>query len=93
MSEQQRKKSYKSESQLPTNQPTKFKLWKALIKLSRRESEVLQKVAEGKINGEIGEELHISPRTVENTRARICEKFGLKGKGALHDWIKENWPE
>lgn len=63
----------------------------ALLKLSAREGEVMQKTAEGKTNRQIAEELYLSVRTVENTRARICKKLNLKGRGALKKWISKNY--
>lgn len=62
-------------------------LYKTLLKLSKREGEVLMKVTEGKTNQQIADELYLSVRTVENTRARICKKLNLKGRGALKKWI------
>ena len=46
--------------------------------LSRREREVLMLVARGLTSKAIGQELKISPRTVESHRARIMEKLGFK---------------
>ena len=45
--------------------------------LSEREREVLQLVAEGHVNKEIAELLHLSPSTVEMHRARIMEKLDV----------------
>lgn len=75
------------------NHPTSFTTNgknKKLLKLSRREGEVLELVAKEKTNCEIAEELNLSTRTVENHRYRICEKLGLKGKNALRKWLGEN---
>ena len=47
-------------------------------KLTTREREVLQLIAEGKSNREIAELLFISVRTVENHRANIMRKLNLK---------------
>ena len=46
--------------------------------LSKREMEVLKLVCEEKSTAEIGDELHISPRTVEGHRQRIIQKIGAK---------------
>lgn len=46
--------------------------------LTAREREVLQLVAEGRTSPEIGERLHISPRTVENHRANLMRKLGIQ---------------
>jgi DNA-binding NarL/FixJ family response regulator len=45
--------------------------------LSVRERQVLQLIAEGKLNREIADILHISVRTVENHRARLMKKLKL----------------
>jgi DNA-binding NarL/FixJ family response regulator len=46
--------------------------------LTLRQREVLCLTAEGKTSAEIGEILKISPRTVENHRAMLMDKLGLK---------------
>jgi two-component system response regulator NreC len=51
--------------------------------LTAREREVLQLAAEGKTNGEIAARLHISHRTVENHRANVMRKLGLKNLSEL----------
>ena len=45
-------------------------------KLTRREREVLEGVADGLSNRLIGEKLRISPRTVEIHRANMLNKMG-----------------
>ena len=45
--------------------------------LSEREREVFQLVAEGRVNKEIAEILHLSPSTVETHRARLMEKLDV----------------
>jgi DNA-binding NarL/FixJ family response regulator len=52
-------------------------------KLSSRQREVLQLVAEGRNAKEIAEILHVSPRTVEFHRHRIIETLGLHGTADL----------
>lgn len=54
-----------------------------LDQLTPRELDVLRMVAEGKTAGEIGKELGISPRTVENHRAHCVEKLGLASSSEL----------
>ncbi|MEA2042255.1 MAG: response regulator [Bacteroidota bacterium] len=44
------------------------------VKLSKRETEVLELICKGFTNAEIGEKLFISKRTVDNHRARILNK-------------------
>jgi DNA-binding NarL/FixJ family response regulator len=52
-------------------------------KLSPRQREVLQLVAEGRNNKEIAEILHVSPRTVEFHRYRIIDVLGLHSTAEL----------
>ncbi|NBC02319.1 MAG: hypothetical protein GVY20_01300 [Bacteroidetes bacterium] len=82
----------KASEDKPTNNKFHF-LLEALKLLSRRESEVLQKVAEGKTNREIADEFCLSVRTIENTRARICKKLDLKGRGSLKKWTDTYYKE
>lgn len=49
-----------------------------LASLSEREREVMQRVAAGKLNKVIAEELHISVRTVEVHRAKVFSKLGVR---------------
>lgn len=51
--------------------------------LTRRQREVLQLAAEGKTSTEIGATLKISHRTVENHRAMLMERLGLKNQTDL----------
>ncbi len=51
--------------------------------LTVREREVLQLAAEGKTNTDIASLLHISQRTVENHRANLMRKLGLKNPSEL----------
>jgi DNA-binding CsgD family transcriptional regulator len=48
----------------------------AVIELSARELEVLQGVADGRSNGDIGAALQLSPLTVKSHLARIGRKLG-----------------
>lgn len=52
-------------------------------KLTAREREVFQLVAEGLSNNDVGKRLFISPRTVEIHRAAVMKKLGLKNHIAL----------
>jgi DNA-binding NarL/FixJ family response regulator len=54
-----------------------------LARLSSREREILQLVAEGKSNAEIARILPLSPKTVDTYRSRLMEKLGLKDLPAL----------
>ena len=52
-------------------------------KLTDREREVLQLIAEGHANREIAELLHISVKTVETHRANLMDKLGIRGTAGL----------
>jgi len=54
--------------------------------LSEREKQVLELTVRGFTSGEIGDQLAISPRTVETYRARVMEKLGLEHKSQLVDY-------
>ncbi|MBV8033186.1 MAG: response regulator transcription factor [Betaproteobacteria bacterium] len=49
-----------------------------LARLSAREREVLQLIAEGRTGAEIASRLELSPKTVETYRARLIEKLGIR---------------
>ena len=51
--------------------------------LTPAEKQVLRLLAEYKTSTEIGEELHVSPRTVDTHRNNISTKLELRGKHAL----------
>ena len=53
------------------------------IPLSSREREVLQLVAEGFTGRQIAARLDLSPKTVENHRARIMDKVGIRTTAGL----------
>lgn len=46
--------------------------------LSTREQEILKLICKGYTNNEIGDELHISPRTVDKHRSNLLGKTGSK---------------
>ena len=48
---------------------------------ARVETAVL--AANGRANKEIAEQLHLSPRTVENRLQRVYDKLGISGRGEL----------
>lgn len=48
-----------------------------LNSLSPRENEILCLVVDGKTSAEIGECLHLSPKTVESYRSRMMQKLGI----------------
>ncbi len=60
------------------------------VKLSTREIEVLQKVAEGLSNREIAETLHITEGTTEVHVSRLRKKLSLGSRAALVRYAYEN---
>jgi two-component system NarL family response regulator len=62
----------------------------AVRPLQGRELEVLRLVVQGKTDNEIGRELFISPRTVQNHLTRIREKTGLRRRAELTRWAVEH---
>jgi two-component system response regulator DctR len=58
-----------------------------LASLSEREREVMQRVAIGKLNKVIADELNIAVRTVEVHRARVFGKLGVKSAAELAGWL------
>jgi len=58
----------------------------ALEKLTSTERHILRLIAEKRTSKEIGNELFISYRTVQNHRANICKKMGLKGYNSLFEF-------
>ena len=54
-----------------------------LAKLSQREREVLQLLAEGRTGAQIAERLSLSQKTVETYRARLVEKLGIRDVAGL----------
>jgi two-component system response regulator DctR len=58
-----------------------------LASLTEREREVMQRVAAGKLNKVIADELCVSVRTVEVHRARVFAKLGLRSAAELAGWL------
>ncbi|MEO8005851.1 MAG: response regulator transcription factor [Betaproteobacteria bacterium] len=54
-----------------------------LESLSKREREILKLVADGHSSAEIGEMLHLSPKTVDSYRSRLMQKLHLSDLAAL----------
>jgi DNA-binding NarL/FixJ family response regulator len=63
--------------------PKKVKADEEFGKLTEREREILQLIAEGRANREIAELLHISIKTVESHRSHIMEKLNLRNIAEL----------
>ncbi len=57
--------------------------------LSDREKEVLRSIAKGYTYRQIGEELFISPKTVENHTRNIMAKLHLRGRDELMTYLNE----
>ncbi len=58
--------------------------------LTQTERRVLKLIAENLTTKKIGEELFISPRTVEKHRSNICEKLNLHGSHSLFKFAVQN---
>jgi two-component system response regulator DctR len=54
-----------------------------LAGLTQREQDVMHRVAAGKLNKIIADEMHVSMRTVEVYRARVYAKLGVKSAAEL----------
>jgi NarL family two-component system response regulator LiaR len=59
-------------------------------KLSPRELEVLQLIAKGRANKEIGEKLYIAERTVKSHVSHLLEKLELQDRTQLAIWAVQN---
>lgn len=56
--------------------------------LTEREHDIVRLVAVGKTSKEIGEELHVSNRTVDSHRHRIFKKLNMNNTAQLVIWAK-----
>jgi DNA-binding NarL/FixJ family response regulator len=65
--------------QKPTSSPQED----LLDSLTPSERRILKLIANGRSSKEIGEDLSIHYRTVENHRTNICRKLGIEGANAL----------
>ena len=70
---------------LLTNRPTVNAVVEHLqdTTLTDRETEVLQHIATGKTYRQIGEDLHLSPRTVQAHARNMMKKLGCKNRSQL----------
>ena len=59
-------------------------------RLTPTERRIVQLIAADKSSKEIGAELSIHYRTVENHRTNICRKLGLEGANALLRFALQN---
>ncbi len=60
------------------------------MRLTGREREIVQLLAEGKSNKEVAQSLNISVKTAETHRARIMAKLGLRSIGELVRYAVRN---
>jgi DNA-binding NarL/FixJ family response regulator len=60
------------------------------LRLTAREREIVQLLAEGKSNKEVANQLNISVKTAETHRARIMAKLGLRSIGELVRYAVRN---
>lgn len=58
--------------------------------LTDREKEILMWVGKGLTSHEIGENLHISPRTVDTHRSKLMQKLHLKSKSEVVRFVMEH---
>lgn len=61
--------------------------------LTPTENRILRFIADKKTSKEIADELFVSPRTVDNHRANICQKLDLRGGNALLKFALEHKSE
>lgn len=61
-----------------------------MVVLSDREKQVLKLVAQGCSSREIGELLHLSPRTIDHHRASLLKKFKMKNTVDLVNHVVRN---
>ena len=54
-----------------------------IVKITRREQEILNLVAEGRTSKSMAELLGLSARTIERHRANLLKKFSLKNSVSL----------
>lgn len=57
--------------------------WKAIPVLTKREKQILQRIANGETTATIADELFVSPLTVETHRRNLLQKFGAKNVAEL----------
>lgn len=80
-------KNISTEQSINVIKPDKFS---EIIQLSSREKEIIMHIAEGKSSNEIGEELFISPATVQTHRKNIFNKLKISKVSELVKFAYEN---
>ncbi len=63
---------------------------KELLKISDRETEILQLLCSGLTNKEIADKIFVSLRTVETTKSRLMQKTMTKNNAGLIVWAIKN---
>ena len=53
------------------------------IQLTRRERQIVMQLSKGLTSKEIGRELDLSPRTIEDVRSRLLKKFNVRNAAEL----------
>lgn len=67
--------------------------WPGLAELTPTERRVLKMIAAYQTSKQIADQLFIHPRTVDNHRANICQKLGLRGTHSLMKFAVEHKSE
>jgi RNA polymerase sigma factor (sigma-70 family) len=80
---------------LTVEQQARAERWQAAVRtrwarLSRREREVLRLVVQGLTNGEIGEALGVTEKTIEKHVSNLLQKLELPTRTALTAWVLQN---
>jgi len=63
---------------------------KELLKLTERESKILNLLCQGLSNQELADELFVSLRTIETTKTRLMQKTNTKNNASLIIWAIKN---
>lgn len=63
---------------------------KKLLKLSERESKLLDLICQGLTNKELADKLFVSVRTIETTKSRLMEKTNTRNNAGLIIWAIKN---
>ncbi len=84
-----------AQSLLTAEQRVRAERWQAEVRArwertSRREREVLRLVVQGLTNGEIGEALGVTEKTIEKHVSSLLQKLELPTRTALASWVLQN---
>ncbi|WP_448563394.1 response regulator transcription factor [Trichothermofontia sp.] len=84
-------KSNEAEPTLAGNRaPTESRSPAEVVALTQREQDVLDLLAEGLSNSQIGEQLHLSPRTIEKHVSSLLRKSNTSNRAELVRFAMEN---